>query len=118
MAVFREPQPLFHGRERDIGRGEQLGAFSGAGRGAQLGEVAARLDEESLRVQFFVRRVQRPALDPAVANARVLDEAVGVGVGGGVEGVGALGGGVELGEERVVADLVVDVRSASARRRS
>ena len=41
-----------------------------------LFEAAQRLDPEALHVNLFVRRVERAALDPAVARARVFDEAV------------------------------------------
>ena len=43
---------------------------------------ARRLDPQSLQVDLFVRRIERAAFHPAVADVRVLDQAVAVGVGG------------------------------------
>ena len=57
-------------------------------RRGQLLDAAQRLDPETLHVNLFVRRVERAALDPAVAEARVLDEAVAVRVGRRREAVG------------------------------
>ena len=68
-----------------------------------LGERATGLDPHPLHVDLLVRRVESAALHPAVAEARVLHEAVAVGVGGRREAPGLEDRGPGLLEEGAVA---------------
>jgi hypothetical protein len=84
--AVRPPVGGFHRRPGALRPCPRLGGEGGVARRLRhLGEAAARLDPHALHVDLLVRRVQGPALHPAVAELRVLHEAVAVGIGRGGE---------------------------------